>query len=209
MLIETRGFAIPGQSQLGNVGDGAPGGIINELLVSQALGRYSTLAKSGRIFSAHAILTAPVIWSTAAGTGGPLLWNRPNSARDLHILAAAIATPVVTTVAGAIGITGNGGQTAAPGSTTAIDSTGNLLIGGGNSTAQAYRLGTPTNAGGFFQPIFEVHTGALTVNNTGLFWADLGGIIVVPPGSWVSLAGSATLTTLQVAASLIWAELPA
>jgi hypothetical protein len=188
---------------------GSPAGYFGEKLVSELMGRYGTLVKAGRVQNALAALTAPVVFSTAAGTGGPLLWNPPASGVDAHLLAVGFSTSVVTTVAGGLGVTGGSGQTAAPGSTTAADGSGNCLVGGPKSAINAYRAGTPTTAGAFFAPYAQVHTGALTVDTTGMTWLFLDGLFVAPPGSWLSAgSGSVTLTTLQAAICAIWAELP-
>jgi hypothetical protein len=210
MLIQTNGLAFPATSNLGISNQaGAPGGVAGELLISQLLPRYSALVKSGKVFQAYATNTAPGIWSTAAGIGGPLLWNRPASNVDAHILAVGIGVSVVSTVAGSIGLTGNSGQSVAPTTTTAIDGSGNMLVGGASSSVTAYRIGTPANAGSFFQPLAHVHTGALTVDNFGIAWIPVDGMLVLPPGAWCSLAGSAVLTTLQAGMSIVWCELPA
>lgn len=207
MLIQTAPLALPSKAGQGN-NTGVPSGVANELLMSELLGRYSNLVKAGRVFSAYATLTAPVIYTTAAATGGPLLWNPPSSGIDAHLLAIGFSTSVVTTVAGGIGITGNSGQTVAPTSTTAIDATGNMLIGGAASQCSTFRVGTTSNAGNRLVPFAQFHTGALTVDTTGLTWVPLDGIAICAPGSWMSPAGTATLTTLQIALAMIWAELP-
>lgn len=177
--------------------------------VSEILSRYSNLVKAGKVFSAYATLTAPVIFTTAAGTGGPILHNPANSGIDAHLLAVGFSTSVVTTVAGGLGITGNSGQTAALTSTTAADGKLNHLIGSANPTCNVFRVGTPTTAGASLVPFAQFHTGALTVDTTGLNWVYLDGLYVVPPASWASPAGTATLSTLQVQVGLVWAELPA
>lgn len=207
MLIQTSALALPPRAAQGN-NTAVPGGLANEFIVSELLGRYSNLAKLGVVYSAYATITAPVIYSTAAGTGGPLIWNPPNSGIDAHVLAVGFSTSVVTTVAGGIGLTGNAGQAVAPTSTTAIDAQGNLLIGGGAASCFAYRVGTPANAGNRLMPFAQFHTGALTVDNTGLTWVPVDGLVICPPGAWVSPAGTATLSTLQIQIGLIWAELP-
>lgn len=178
-----------------------------EQIVSQLNGRYYELARHGRLFSAHANVTAPVIYTTAAGTGGPLLWNGSANVNAV-LLAVTIGISVVTTVAAALGITGGSGQSAAPTATTAIDSRANLKIGGAASQATPYRIGTPAAAGSFFLPFANLHTGALTVDNLGSVWVDLGGAIVVPPQSWASVAASATATTTVAHIGLVWAEVP-
>lgn len=205
--LQTSPLQFPPKAGAGNI-VGVPSGLANELLISELLGRYSNMVKAGRVFSAYATITAPVIFSTAAGTGGPLLWNPPSSNIDAHVLAVGFSTSVVTTVAGGIGLTGNAGQAVAPTATTAIDASGNMLVGGGNPSVSAFRVGTPLQPGNRFFPLAQLHTGALTVDTTGITWMDVGGIFVVPPGCWGSLAGTATLTTLAIQAAVVWAELP-
>lgn len=166
---------------------------------------YFSAARDGRIFCARAIVTAPVIYSTAAGTGGPLLWNN-TAGTNAVILGVTCALTVVTTVAAALGLTGASGQTTAPGSTTAIDTSANLRIGGPAPAMNVYRVGTPTNAGTFFLPLMGLSTGPLTVYAEQLAFIDLQGLVVVPPGSWVSVAASATATTTVAQMGLIWLE---
>jgi hypothetical protein len=194
----------------GAVGAVAPqvGDQQNATLVSEFNPALYQLAYQKRLFQAHAIVTAPVIYTTAAGTGGPLIWNgAPNI--NVVLLKVGLGISVVTTVAASLGITGNSGQTAAPTSTTAIDSNKSLFVGSAVSPqSTAYRVGTPSSAGNFFLPFADLHTGALTVDNLGLCWVDLGGSIIIPPNSWASIAASATATTTVMQASLIYAEIP-
>lgn len=160
-----------------------------------------------RIFCAHATVTAPVIYSTAAGTGGPLLWNGSTNTLA-RLLAVGFGTKTASTVAGALGFTGAGGQTAAPSSTTAIEDSGNLYVAGVKPSCTPYRIGTVTNAGTFFLPFAQVTTGALTVGANAMNWLTLNRLITVPPASWVSVSGSATLTTGVFEIGLVWEEIP-
>lgn len=178
-----------------------------ELVTSLAHGKYAEASMRGNLFMAHAIVTAPVIYSTAAGTGGPLLWNGSSTVKA-SILAVGVGVTTVTTVAAALGFTGNGGQSAAPGSTTAIDTRANLLIGGAASAVTPYRIGTPAAAGNFFLPLGALHTGALTVDNFNFAWFDIDGLITVPPNTWTSLATSATATTTVASLAIVWEEIP-
>ena len=178
------------------------------LLVSELNGRYSGLSRAGNLFFAHAIVTASVIYSTAAGTGGPLLYNGLGSGVVVQLLAAGFGVTTAATAAGAVGITGGTGQTVVPTSTTAIDGSGNCFFGGAVSKISAYRVGTVATAGAFLIPIGDVGTGALTVMDGKLQFVDLGGIITFGPGGWASLAASATLTTAVMTMGLLWAEIP-
>lgn len=175
---------------------------------------YYDYASRGQVFCATANVTAPVIYTTAAGTGGPLLWN--NTGKDAGgvsrvnavLLAMGVSLTTASGAAGGLGITGNTGQTTAPSSTTAIDKVQNLYLGGAAPKCNTYRIGTPTNAGNFFVPMISLGTGAVTVDNLDMTWVDLGGLIVVPPGGWASVAGAATATSAVVQVGLIWAEVP-
>lgn len=210
MLIHTSPLTIPLKASTeGNPQAGVPSGFIKELIISELMAKYSTLCKSGRLYSAYATLTAPVAFGTLIGMGGPLLWNKPNSGLDAHILALGFSTSVVTTVAGGLGLTGNIGQNSAPSTATAIDASGSLILGGPVSQlGGVYRIGTILNAGNIFLPFAQVHTGALTVDTTLLTWMDVGGALIIPPGGWGSPAGSLLLSTLQVQIGIIWAEMP-
>lgn len=180
---------------------------LGSLVVASGHGRYFEQASRKNLFRAHAIVTAPVIFTTAAGTGGPLLWNGSSSVNAV-ILGLGFSITTASGAAGAIGLTGNIGQTSAPSSTTAIDSSGNGYITGPSPACTVYRVGTPTNAGGFFLPVGHVQTGALTVTNTVPLWVDLGGVLIVPPNTWCSVAASATLTSAVMQITMMWEEVP-
>lgn len=211
MLIQTSGLSFPSKGQLGNQNSvGVPSGLVGELLFSEVLGKYSTLVKAGKVFSAYALVTAPVIFSTAAGTGGPLIWNKPGSSVDAHILAASFgALSTAATAAGAVGLTGNGGQIVAPTTTTAIDGIQNMLVGGASTQmGGVFRIGTVTNAGAGFFPLIAVGTAAITAVEIETSLVDIGGAFIIQPGTWGSLAGNVTLTAGVMALGLLWAELP-
>lgn len=168
----------------------------------------------GRLYTARAIVTAPVIFSTAAGTGGPLLWNpgqtiaAPNKC-VIRLRKLGYSVTTASGVAGSIGLTGGFQGATAPSSTTAIDGAiTNLMLGSTNpSQINAYRIGTVANAGGFFVPVVDVSTTALTALGDNLSWVDLDGIATVLPGYWIAVAGSATLTTAVLQIALVWEEL--
>ncbi len=182
-------------------------GMLADVIVSACQGRYYELARNGRVFVAQATVTAPVIYTTAAATGGPLLWNGTSTVCGV-ILAVGFGVTVVTTVAAALGITGNTGQSAAPTSTTAIDGVRCTYLGGPTPAISSYRLGTVAVAGNFLLPVAALHTGALTVDNATMCWADVGGSVIIPPGCWASVSVSATATTTVGQFGLMWAEVP-
>lgn len=210
-LFQTQALQLPNIASAGGNPGGVPSGFMNELVVSELLAKYSTLVKLGVVYSAYAVLTAPVIFSTAVGTGGPLIWNKPNSKTDAHILAVSFGgLSTASGVVGSLGFTGAGGQSIAPTTTTPIDAFGNMLIGGAASNmGGVYRIGTPTNPGSQYLPILAVGTGAITVIEISPSWVDIGGSMIIPPGTWGAIAANATLTSAVLGIGLIWAELPA
>lgn len=184
-------------------------GGLADLIVSELNGKYYEASYRGNVYWAKAIVTAPVIFSTAAGTGGPLLWNQSTN-KNLVLLKMTLGITTVATAAGSLGI-GTGVSTI-PGSLTAIDSCfaanapGALLTG--TTAAQVSRVGTPSAAAVNFIPVFSVNTGALTVQSAGMYVFDFDGSIIVPPGSFASPCGSATLSTLVCNIGLCWMEVP-
>jgi len=184
------------------------GGQFSEQLVSELLGRYAHMAEGGVLMSAFATITSGVIYSTAAGTGGPLLWNGTSN-KKAHLLSVMVGgVTTANTVATSIGLTGNIGQTAAPTSTTAITASGNMLIGGPAPSMNVYNVGTVTNAGNRFAPLGPYGTGAITVAQALAGWIDIGGAMVVLPNSWAAVSFANTATTGVIQLGLLWAELP-
>lgn len=173
---------------------------------------YYDWSNRGNVYCALALVTAPVIFTTAAGTGGPLLWNNSGAtgrnAVNAVILAVSAALTTASTAASVLGITGNSGQTSAPTSTTAIDYMQCTRIGGPAPVCNLYRIGTVSTAGNFFLPTHTLDTGAITATNILPAWTDIGGSIVVPPGSWASVSAAATATSAVCKIGLIWAEIP-
>jgi hypothetical protein len=173
---------------------------------------YYDLARQGKVYSAYAKVTAPTIFTTAAATGGPLIWNNSTAGglQRVNVVLLAVSLGIVTasTAAAALGITGNSGQVAAPTSTTAIDALANTNIGGPAPQSNAYRIGTVTNAGGFFQPTHNIGTGAVTAEAIAPKWVPIEGGIIIPPGSWGAVSASATASTAVLHIGLLFAEIP-
>jgi len=184
---------------------------MGELSMSELLGKYATLAKSGKMFYTSAIITAPVIFSTAAQLG-PMLWNKPGSNIDVHLLAVSVGSPTTaSTVAGAIGWATNnaGAQPVTPTVITAVNAyagggTSALAVGGVLSTATVLVLPVP-----IFFPLIAVNTGAITTGALTSNYVDVGGAFIVAPGNVGYVCASATLTAGVFTIGILWAELPA
>ncbi len=168
------------------------------------------LGGRGNVFSAYAIVTAPVIWSTAAQTGGPLLYNAvPASGKGVtaYLLAMGFAETTATSVAAALGIAT--GASTAPATTQAITASGNVRLNAGAPTpiCSVYNYGTVSAAATNFIPVAQVSTAAVSALPPYSL-VDLGGAIEVSPGYFASVAAGATLTTGVYQIGLIWLELP-
>jgi hypothetical protein len=167
----------------------------------------------GRVFSAQAIVTTPVIWSTAAGVG-LLLYNGSNAVAGSRgvtafLLGMSVIETTATTVSGAIGITG--GPTTAPTSTTAITSSQCLDFEGSANAAplcNVYNAGTVSAAGVGFMPAFQVGTNAVTAEICDDNFVHLGGAIKVGVGNFAAVAASATLSSGVYNLGLVWLEVP-
>lgn len=196
---------------------GAPSGIAGELLLSELVGKYATLVKSQKVFYASAIVTAPVIFSTAA-QNGPVIWNRPGSGLDAHILGIAVSEPsTAPTVAGSIGWA-SGVQPTAPtlGGTAAAITAVNAYAGGGTSQMGAITSGASGNAvtvivlpAPVFLPLIAVNTSATSVLGLDRNFVDVGGSAIIGPGNVGYVCGSATLSTGVFTIAILWAEIAA
>lgn len=173
---------------------------------------YYKLTRGGQVFFANATVTSPVTYATAAGMGGPLLWNNSGptgGGTGPRVMAVLLAVGVGWTTApgssGTLGITT--GQTAAPTSTTAIDGVSPANQGTQNARqCSVFRVGTVTNAGTSFIATHAISTAATPVVPTII---PLDGLIQVPPGCWASIcAGHVALTTMVGDLTLVWAEVP-
>ncbi len=179
-----------------------------ELAASSVHGRYYEQSRRGNLFLARAVLTGIAGIASSNGIGGPLLWNG-SSTINASILAVSVGLTVSSTVGAAIGIAAGTAQSAAPTTTTAIDSVQNCLLGGAGPAASTYRIGTVLLVPSIFFPLLDFHTGGLnSSDNLGLGWIDIGGCITVPPNTYIALAGSATATTAAATYGLLWEEVP-
>ena len=197
----------------------APAGVVGELTLSQIVGKYSTLVKSGKVFYTSAILTAPVIFSTAAQLG-PVLWNKPGSNFDAYVLALSIGSPTTQwtgTIAGSMGIATTTQPTAPTiaGSAAAITAV-NAYAGGGPSQLAAIQTGASgANAVTvivlpvpIFFPVISLTGGAITTQVLASSYYDVGGAVAISPGQAGYVAPSATLTSGVLTLGILWAELP-
>ena len=189
---------------------GAPVASLGELGMGALLGKYATLVKAGKVFYTSAIITAPVIFSTATQLG-PVLWNKPGSNLDAYILAVSVGSPTVaTSVPGAIGWASNVQSTQPSATVTAITAV-NAYAGGGPS--QLAGVMTLTGSVGIlptpiFLPMVGVNTGAITTQVlAGPSYVDVAGMLIIGPGNVGYVCANATLTSGVFTIGVLWAEL--
>jgi hypothetical protein len=166
-------------------------------------------ARQGQVFISYAagVTALPAYSATALG---PILWNGNTQTPQMKavLIGISIAVTTASAAAVAVGLVGGIGQTAAPTSTTAATSVACSLVNGAQPTCTFYKAGTVSNAGGFFLPIFTMDTAALTAQPMGDIYVPLDGTIVVPQGSYIALAASATATTSVLQVGFVWMEVP-
>ncbi len=185
-------------------------GGLADVIVSELQGRYYELSRNLRVFMAQAIVTTPVIYTTAAAGAFPLLWNGSSNYNAAILGVNYACTSIVTTTGSAIGLTGNTGQISPPTSTTAIDGMRCLYLGGPQPNCNVYRLGTVVNAGNFLLPLGHLHSGTVATDTlVSNFNVDLAGALIVPPYAWCGVGFSVAPVTSSVSTiTLIWAEIP-
>ena len=190
-----------------------PGGILGELMVSEAMAQYYAMVKSGMVFSVSASAVNPAAFTGgAAGTPMIGLYNPASSGVDLVILQAVLGVRTTGTAAvatdfnfwtvnqGGVAVTGT--QTAATSlySQAATGAQGYAMVNVANTAALATTLRRPSVSVGL--------TAATAVTDVGVFVDDIKGLIVLPPGGYLAWGIAAALTAGSFDASLLWAETP-
>ena len=187
---------------------GVPAGVLGELVFSEILPKYATLAKAQKMYySTVTYSTAPASFVTAAQFG-PMIWNSSGSNLDAYLLAVGISNlTTANTGGGAFGWSSNQ-QNDEP-TTATLSPAPNCYAGGGPSgmagvfsTATIGILPTPK-----FWPLISLTQAAITLNALSTNWIDVGGALVVGPGNVGYLCGSAVLTATVTTATIVWAEL--
>lgn len=192
-----------------------------DLIISELHGRYYESNFRGNVFSTGqapgAALSANSITLTATTTPIVGVWN-PGSSRVNVVPLLAV---MVITVAG--------NSAVAPGSFIWATSIGNNVISTGNaplsrltlanagSSAKGFNLGTALTGltnnlvaqfGANFGSLVVAQgaTGTPIISPQGMEVFD--GSIIVPPGGVLALLNTISTTTVSIAASLVWEEIP-
>lgn len=167
--------------------------------------RVYQFAGLGNVYSAYAAGVNPAVYTATALTSGILYNGSSGKGVTAYVLAISYGLSVASTVASSIGIAT--GVTTAPTTTTAATLTGNLNTAGPASQCTAYKLGTVSAAATAYWPTGRVQTGAITVATDDDNVVNLGGLVVVPPGSFAAVVAGATLTTSAIDIGFVWYEI--
>lgn len=165
-------------------------------------------ARFGRVYTAYAAGITALQAYTATTLTGPILWNgnTTDAPSKAILLGVSISVTTASAAAVAVGIAGGIGQSAAPTSTSAATLVSSTYVTGAQPKCTFYNTGTVTNAPGFFLPLYEVGTTALTAESLSNIYIPIDGMIIVPPKSYICLAASATATTSVLQVGFVWAE---
>lgn len=174
-------------------------------VVTDGHGRYTEAVLRGNVFLAHNVAAQAVSVALATTYTGLMLSNPHGSGKVLALLAAQFAISVAEVAVASQHLIGGWSATpvahttplAAPGIQNA------LLNGNSNSVAKVDSAATiPTP--GYLLPLRSGFTaGALGGPGMGQI-ADLGGLIIVPPGGFI---GIGALTAITGFGALVWEEL--
>lgn len=185
----------------------------NELVASELLPRYGYLVLAGKVFSvgntAFAALAAP-----GTGVTGLTLFNPPNSGVNGILLDWETAfTPVTLATVAVTAVISGVQQLTTPTGTTPLTATPALVGIGTTPQIKPFSAATIAAAGNILRIVGNWQSTVLTTSggataSSGPVKDEIGGAIVIAPGSLVYLGGLGTVADATVAASATWAELP-
>jgi hypothetical protein len=188
-------------------------GQLGDTIVSELHARYYETTYRGNSFLLSVSTAAAVTAFTGGAAGTPMLalFNPLGSGRNAVINKAAVANVVSASAAGTamfalyFGTTATITQatTVAPWSMNTQLQSGSVMTGFRNVAL------TSGSAATNLIPIASYYwasaAGVALVNSGGV---DLEGAVIIPPGSYVALGGSAALTSATWVGSLQWEEVP-
>lgn len=184
-----------------------------EVMVSELHGRYYEQTYRGNVFMLS-VSTAAAVTAFSGGAGGtPMLaiYNPVGSGKNAAILKSTLGNVVAASVAGTVAFGLYFGQTAAitqattttPTNCATLAAAGSVMTGFRNIALTSSTAATNVHALGSYY--WATAAGAIQTPNAP---ADLEGSLIIPPGSYVALGGSAALTSATWIGSLVWEEVP-
>jgi hypothetical protein len=189
-------------------------GQLGDAIVSELHGRYYETTYRGNSFLLSVSTAAAVTAYSGGAAGTPMLaiFNPVGSGKNAVITKVSVGNVVAASAAGTVAFGLYFGTTA-----TAITQ---------STTTLPWNMGTQLQSGSLMTGFRNVAlTGGAAANNVipiaSYYWAtaagaanvtpqvtDLEGSIIIPPGSYAALGGSAALTSATWIGSLQWEEVP-
>lgn len=178
-------------------------------LLTNIAGKYAELARRGNLFHAMTAVTGVAPGTAIGTTAAAALANPRGSGKDVIVLAAFMAYVSGTLGAGQVDWVAHPVPTQAAISGTAMPPI-NASLGGASPVAAPFTTATVPASGTPFRPFASLSP--LLATSVLVPWItvdDVGGAIVIPPGTAASLqatagAGSSPLVTF----GFLWAEVP-
>ena len=188
-------------------------GQLGDVIVSELHGRYYETTYRGNSFLLSVSTAAAVTAYSGGAAGTPMLtvFNPSGSGKNAVITKASVASVVAASGAGTVTFGLYFGTTAAITQATTVTpwSMGTQLQSGSVMTGFRNVALTSGSAASNVIPLASYYwataAGAALVNNGVV---DLEGSVIIPPGAYVALGGSAALTSATWIGSLQWEEVP-
>jgi len=188
-------------------------GQLGDVIVSELHGRYYETTYRGNSFLLSVSTAAAVTAYSGGAAGTPMLalFNPTGSGKNAVITKASVASVVSASAAGTVTFGIYFGTTAAITQATTVTpwSMGTQLQSGSVMTGFRNVALTSGSAASNVIPLASYYwataAGAALVNNGVV---DLEGSVIIPPGSYAALGGSAALTSATWIGSLQWEEVP-
>ena len=196
----------------------ADGSIVNlrtgnqsDLIVSELHAPYYEQVDRGNVFTLSLVTAAAITAYVGAAAGTPMLgvFNPTGSGKNLVLLQANFADVVAASAAGTATFGIYYGATAAITQATVTNPTSALTQLASGSVATGFRnvALTGSTAATNVLPIGSYYwataAGAIQTPNAAV---EPKGTILIPPGSYMALGGSAALTSATWIGSLTWEE---
>lgn len=188
-------------------------GQLGDAIVSELHGRYYETNYRGNVFLLSVSTAAAVTAYTGAAGGTPMIgvFNPVGSGKNLVILKASFANVVSASAAGTVtfglyfGTTATITQatTTTPWSMSTQLQSGSVATGFRNVALTSGSAASNVIALGSYY--WATAAGAALVSGGPV---DLEGSLIIPPGSYVALGGSAALTSATWIGSIMWEEVP-
>lgn len=188
-------------------------GQLGDSIVSELHGRYYETNYRGNVFLLSVSAAASITAYTGGAAGTPMLalFNPVGSGKNLVITKVSIGNVVAASAAGTVAFGLYFGTTAtitqatttAPWSMSTQQQSGSVATGFRNVALTAGSAASNVIALGSYY--WATAAGVADLFNNGL---DFEGSVIIPPGAYVALGGSAALTSATWIGSLMWEEVP-